>query len=429
MTGLYRSADPDRGPGRAGARPGSGPVAVLDRLPPDLLAQIEVHRSLAAELAAPPRFEVPRPRAPRGEAPPAPSRRRRSRLFTHELPALIGAAVIAVTGIVVSAGPAPTAAAPPQARQIGCVQDVDGTGCLVPTPVAQDGPLYVDPTTPAARQVEEWTAQGRTADADALRALADRAVPLWLTGGDGTRSTVAAYTARAAAAGTIPLFVAYNIPDRDCGSFSGGGAADAAEYRSWVESVAGGLGGAESIVVLEPDALSHQLTGCAEEGGSGRYELLAGAVDAFTAAGARVYIDAGNPGFTGDAAATAAALERAGVDRAAGFSLNVANFYTTEASVAYGTAISEALGGGVRFVVDTSRNGAGRPGEPTDGAPNWCNPPDRLLGTAPTLDPGIPLVDALLWIKRPGESDGSCRAGEPEAGGWFPDYALDLVID
>lgn len=435
MTGLYRSADPGRGPDRVGTRPGGAPGALLDAprpllgLPPDLIAQVEVHRNLAAELAAPPRFGVPAQRAPHREPAPGPDRRRRrrSRLLTRELPALVGAALIAATGITISAGSAPSTPAAPQARQIGCVQDVAGTGCLVPIPAGQSGPLYVDPTTPAATQVDDWVAQGRPADADALLGLSGRAVPLWLTGGDGTRSTVAGYTARAAAVGSLPLFVADNIPDRDCGSSSGGGAADAGEYRDWVASVAAGLGGTASIVVLEPDAISHQLTGCAEAAAGNRYDLLSGAVDAFTAAGARVYIDAGNPGFTGDAVATATALERAGIDRAAGFSLNVANFYTTEASVEYGTAISDALGGEVHFVVDTSRNGAGRPAEPTDGAPIECNPPGRLLGTAPTLDTGIPLVDGLLWIKRPGESDGSCRPGEPEAGGWYPDYALDLV--
>lgn len=427
------------GPDGVGARAGAAdlhprpPVVPAQRgpaqrLPPDLLAQVEVHRRLAAELAAPPRFAVPAPRA----AEPRSGARRPARgrsLLTLEVPALLGAVLIAVTGTLVSLGaPAtPTGTAPPQARHVGCVQDVSASGCLVPVPAAQVGGLYVDPDTPAARQVSDWTAEGRTADAVAVGAIAERAVPLWLAGGDAT-ARVTDYVSRAAAAGAVPLFVAYNIPDRDCGSFSGGGAAGADDYRAWVDSVAAGLGGSDAIVVLEPDAIAHQLTGCADDGGE-RYGLLAGAVDAFTAAGARVYVDAGNPGFTGDAAATAEALRRAGVERAAGFSVNVANFYTTEESVAYGTAVSDALGGGVRFVVDTSRNGAGRAPEPTDGTPEWCNPPDRLLGTAPTLDSGIPLVAGLLWIKRPGESDGSCRPGEPEAGQWYPDYALDLVTD
>lgn len=36
---------------------------------------------------------------------------------------------------------------------------------------------------------------------------------------------------------------------------------------------------------------------------------------------------------------------------------------------------------------------------------------------------GEPALDAYLWIKRPGESDGECRGG-PAAGQWWPEYAL-----
>jgi endoglucanase len=394
------------------------PAIPAPRLPPDLVRQLEAHRALAAELGV-----QPRPRS-------APARpRRRSRLLTLELPALLGAVVIAATGLVVS-----TATDLPRPQAVGCVQDAATVACLPtvpdpvpdPVPVAAAAPLFVDPVTPAAQQVGEWQAQGRTDDAEALRAIAERPIPLWLGDGPDVTAVVADYVGRAAAAGAVPLLVAYNIPHRDCGSFSGGGATDADGYRAWVADVAAGLGGSPAIVVLEPDAIPHQITGCAG-GDEERFDLLAGAVDAFAAAGARVYVDAGNPGFPGDPVATAEALERSGVLRAAGFSLNVANFYTTEASVEYGTAISDALGGGVRFVIDTSRNGAGRAPQPADGSPEWCNPPDRLLGTEPTLETGIPLVDGLLWIKRPGESDGSCRPGEPDAGRWFPDYALDLV--
>ena len=41
----------------------------------------------------------------------------------------------------------------------------------------------------------------------------------------------------------------------------------------------------------------------------------------------------------------------------------------------------------------------------------------------PTAQTGDPLVDALLWIKRPGESDGACNGGPP-AGTWWPEDAL-----
>ena len=39
---------------------------------------------------------------------------------------------------------------------------------------------------------------------------------------------------------------------------------------------------------------------------------------------------------------------------------------------------------------------------------NWCNPPGAGLGLRPTANTGVALLDANLWIKVPGESDGSC---------------------
>ena len=97
------------------------------------------------------------------------------------------------------------------------------------------------------------------------------------------------------------------------------------------------------------------------------------------------------------------------------------------------------------FVIDTSRNGMG-PWQPPAGvypdAQDWCNPPDRGLGLRPTADTGSEQVDAYLWVKIPGESDGECTRGlgpagttidpvwgliNPAAGRWFPEMALDLV--
>ena len=50
---------------------------------------------------------------------------------------------------------------------------------------------------------------------------------------------------------------------------------------------------------------------------------------------------------------------RSGVQGADGFALNVSNFFTTEANLAYGDALSAQVGG-KHFVVDTSRNEIGR---------------------------------------------------------------------
>ncbi|MFJ7303221.1 glycoside hydrolase family 6 protein [Streptomyces sp. NPDC099088] len=52
------------------------------------------------------------------------------------------------------------------------------------------------------------------------------------------------------------LFVACNIPHRDCGRYSAGGAADAEAYRRWIGQVADALAGSRALVVLEPDAIA-----------------------------------------------------------------------------------------------------------------------------------------------------------------------------
>ncbi|WP_371327806.1 glycoside hydrolase family 6 protein [Modestobacter sp. DSM 44400] len=48
------------------------------------------------------------------------------------------------------------------------------------------------------------------------------------------------------------------------------------------------------------------------------------------------------------------------------------------------------------------------------------------MGEVPTTDPDLPRVDALLWVKQPGDSDGTCRGGPP-AGAWSPQAAAELV--
>ncbi|HZR49896.1 MAG TPA: glycoside hydrolase family 6 protein [Streptosporangiaceae bacterium] len=127
------------------------------------------------------------------------------------------------------------------------------------------------------------------------------------------------------------------------------------------------------------------------------------------------------------------------------------------------------------FVVDTSRNGDGPNNMSTYAAApfdqpssvigtlasgNWCNPPSSGLGLRPTANTGVPLLDAYLWVKTPGQSDGQCDAvggvrawdynvytqpgwpttasaqavfdplwgmDDPAAGAWFSQQALQLA--
>ncbi|MFP5375157.1 MAG: glycoside hydrolase family 6 protein [Acidimicrobiia bacterium] len=281
--------------------------------------------------------------------------------------------------------------------------------------------LYVDPYSNAAREAAALRgsdpARAALFDKIAAHSQAD-----WL--GDWIATDQLAATAGAridtvTAAGAVPVLVAYAIPARDCGSYSAGGIGTPDGYRGWIGELAKGIGGRSAAVVLEPDALG--LLSClTADQQRARLALLAEAVATLTASGASVYLDAGHSAWVG-ADAMAARLEAAGVAGARGFSLNVSNFRTTADEIAYGRALAQRLGG-KPFVVDTSRNGLG----PYDGPEGWCNPPDRALGERPTTATGVAGLDALLWIKRPGESDGTCRGG-PAAGTWWPDYAAGLA--
>ena len=75
--------------------------------------------------------------------------------------------------------------------------------------------------------------------------------------------------------------------------------------------------------------------------------------------------------------------------------------------------------GGVGYVIDTSRNGNGSNGQ-------WCNPSGRALGERSVAVNDSTGLDALLWVKLPGESDGACNGG-PAAGAWFHSMALELA--
>ncbi|GAB7047418.1 glycoside hydrolase family 6 protein [Catenuloplanes indicus] len=276
----------------------------------------------------------------------------------------------------------------------------------------------------ATRQADEYAAAGRAEDADAIRHIGEQPTAVWFTGAStDTVTRAATLVADARTAGRLPVITVYNVPGRDCGSFSAGGAAGREEYLTWVRALAAALAGEPVLIVLEPDAVAQAVDGCAGPPAE-RYALLAAAVDAFAAnERARVYLDAGNASWIADRDRLASALRAAGIARAAGFALNVSNFETTEASVTYGTRLSEALGG-AHFVIDTSRNGNGP--NAASGVARWCNPPGRAIGADPTTDTGVPRLDALLWVKRPGESDGECDRGDPPAGAWFPEYALAL---
>jgi endoglucanase len=236
--------------------------------------------------------------------------------------------------------------------------------------------------------------------------------------------------------------------------------------------------------------------------------------------GVSVYLDGTHSAWQSVGTITQRLLE-ANVQDAQGFFLNVSNYQPTAELLDYGTWISDCIamvsdssnadygtpsacasqyypatqsdfstwdlstqwyaqnmGNAVattHFVIDTSRNGDGpnnmqeyanppydQPASDisTLASGNWCNPPDSGLGIRPTTDTGVPLLDAYLWVKTPGQSDGQCDAAggvrawdysiytqpgwpattsaqslfdplwgtdDPAAGDWFPQQALQLA--
>ena len=289
--------------------------------------------------------------------------------------------------------------------------------------------LYVNPANPAALEARRLLAQGNTHDAGLLQRIATRPVGTWFASeSPQLEAQVAALANAANARHKLALIVAYYLPQRDCGAgYSSGGAPTPSAYLDWIGRIAAGIGSGRAIVILEPDAVPDIVAGCLNTNAvHERLELLQQAIAALKRdPGVLVYLDAGNAGWIKPSSKLLAPLRAAGLAEADGFALNVANFESTAASIGYGKALSRKLHG-AHFVIDTSRNGNGVDRDPAD-KPTWCNPPGRALGQPPTTRTGVAGVDAFLWIKPPGASDGNCRPGAPPAGQWWAQYALQLA--
>ncbi|MFF0018757.1 glycoside hydrolase family 6 protein [Streptomyces sp. NPDC005374] len=300
----------------------------------------------------------------------------------------------------------------------------DRTGAAITQQPKEADPFWVNPAGNAAKQVAAYAKSGQDDKAEQIRKIAQQPTGEWI-GPENPEQEARGFTEAADKAGRTALLVLYNIPHRDCGQYSQGGAADGDAYRTWIDGVAAGIGDRAATVVLEPDAVLHLVDGCTEDDfHEERYDLLGDAVKKLKSLkNTRVYLDAGNAGW-GHPDQIFDPLKRAGIAEADGFSVNVSNFYSTEDSITYGKELSAKVGG-KHFVIDTSRNGNGpyKSGEENE---RWCNPPGRALGETPTTKTADSLVDAYLWVKRPGESDGECKGG-PKAGQWWPTYALKLA--
>ncbi len=317
----------------------------------------------------------------------------------------------------------------------------------------------------------------------ALREVAKQPTAIWLdriAAVDRVPPALAAAAQQAAAQGQprVPVFVVYDLPNRDCAAHASAGelraeAEGEQRYRSeFIDVIAGEFARHPEqriVAILEPDSLANLATNmnvpkCAESADLYK-RSIAYAIATLSLPNVYLYIDAAHTGWLGwdgNRSAMAAiyheVLELAGgTDRIRGFATNVSNYNALDGNwgwklessnpcpseYCYVEKLNETLeAAGIRgkgFLVDTSRNGVA---EARTQWGHWCNIKGAGLGERPAIAPR-PLVDAYYWVKPPGESDGvsdpkaprfdeycvsqDSAPDAPQAGEWFSSYFLELV--
>lgn len=229
--------------------------------------------------------------------------------------------------------------------------------------------FYVPPPAKGSlAQVGQLIRSGNFRDAGLIAAM--EAVPsaVWLTGETSEQAAMpgdkgwkqanrdVARQVREAVLGArlqhaIPVFVAYNIPGRDCSEYSAGGAPTDAAYRAWIDSIAAALGNTKAVVLEEPDALGNLPGYC----GASYTEKFPQITNATRLADIRyavsaleknpnvnLYLDAGNNNWQ-NVGGMAETLVAADVEHSQGFFLNVSNFQYSLNNDFYGTWVSSCI--------------------------------------------------------------------------------------
>jgi endoglucanase len=316
-------------------------------------------------------------------------------------------------------------AAPPETAANASAPSDDAPIAEAPKPPKATGnplkgqKLWVDPESLAQLRANALRATAPD-KAALLDKIAKQPQALWLGEWNSDVFRKVQFVVDAAAKdGALPIFIAYNVPGRDCGQHSAGGLKTGDMYRRWIRKVAAGIGDRGAVVILEPDSLGLVDKCLTPEQEEERMKLLHDAIKVLRQNPKTiVYLD-GLHSKWAEVDVIVERLKRAGVEDAHGFAINTSNYRPDDELIPYGKAVSEKLGG-AHFVIDTSRNGAGAAGV------EWCNPPGRKLGKPPTTETGDELIDGFLWLKRPGESDGECNGG-PRAGVFWDERAFEMA--
>jgi len=277
---------------------------------------------------------------------------------------------------------------------------------------------------------------------------------------------------------TLSVIVLCNLPNRDCAANASAGelaveAGGEERYRKeFVDPIAAQFAARPDqpiVAIVEPDSLANLATNlavpkCAASVDAYRHSIIY-AIQRFQLPNVSIYLDAAHAGWLGwDVNRERMAVvfrkllqEAGGYHMIRGFATNVSNFthlYNRDGAalaltnpclneLQYVKMLANTLSDygikGKGFIIDTSRNGKGGIRKSWG---SWCNVKGAGLGERPRAEP-VRGIDAYLWIKPPGESDGvsdptqprfdgmcagrDALAGAPQAGKWFDAYFVDLV--
>ncbi|KAG8944452.1 hypothetical protein FRC00_010567, partial [Tulasnella sp. 408] len=254
--------------------------------------------------------------------------------------------------------------------------------------------------------------------------------------------TLTTYLADAAsiASKIIVQIVVYDLPDRDCHALASNGEFKianngVANYKGYIDGIAAAVSAypqVRVVAVVEPDSLANLVTNMSDSrcanAQSAYLECTKYAIEKLKQCNIWLYLDAGHGGWLGwaanqDPAAQLFASIYTAVpnNRVRGLATNVANYNPLQLTVSdpvtqgnptpdelsYVRALGPKLtanGFPAHFIVDQGRSGKEKL---RDAWGNWCNIEGAGFGLRPTSSTPDALIDAIVWIKPGGESDGT----------------------
>jgi cellulose 1,4-beta-cellobiosidase len=286
---------------------------------------------------------------------------------------------------------------------------------------------------------------------------------------------------------TLATFVVYDVPNRDCAAAASNGEITCSDnactagintyktkYIDPIVAIWKKYPNLPIVAFIEPDSLANLATNmdlakCQQAENAYITGISYTIQQIATLPNVVMYLDAAHGGWLGwddnrqkIAQVFNNVLNKAGgANKIRGFVTNLANYQplgTLSSSddpcnlksqynqaineVIYVNMLSQSLSNaGIRdkrFVIDTSRNGVTNMRKDCS---NWCNINNSGFGRRPTADTsftGLNIIDALFWVKTPGESDGTSDSGaprydfhcsssdsktpSPQAGQWFDEF-------